>query len=314
VNPDYQQLCTEIEYILKKRVKENNIEFSSLTSRAKTLNSFLEKIDRKHYKEPFQEITDFAGVRVVCLYSSDIERVSKLIREEFIIQEEINKKDILNADQFGYGAKHFIVKLGKSSSGARYDDLKEMVCEIQVRTIVQDAWAIIQHHMVYKKESEIPSKIQRKLNSLSALFETVDDQFENIRNERDLYIQNVIQSKNNKIEFLKNELNIDSFKEYLNWKFPNRSCEAWNGQSSMVIDALINAGFKNLIQIDELLDETKETRKILVEKLDKKIRKCEDGSIPSNIEPALAISSKSFEWRDLIPWGDDWIEVFDEVL
>ncbi|MDH1607350.1 RelA/SpoT domain-containing protein, partial [Comamonas aquatica] len=112
VHPDYQQLCTEIEYILKKRVKENNIEFSSLTSRAKTLNSFIEKIDRKNYKEPFQEITDFAGVRVVCLYSSDIEMVSKLIREEFIVQEEINKKDILNADQFGYGAKHFIVKLG----------------------------------------------------------------------------------------------------------------------------------------------------------------------------------------------------------
>lgn len=168
--------------------------------------------------------------------------------------------------------------------------------------------------MVYKKESEIPSKIQRKLNSLSALFETVDDQFENIRNERDLYIQNVIKSKNNKIEFLKNELNIDSFNEYLKWKFPNRSFEAWSGQSSMVIDALINAGFKNLIQIDELLDETKDIMEILLGKLDEKIRKCEDGSIPANIEPALAISAKSPEWRNLIPWGDDWIKVFYEVL
>jgi putative GTP pyrophosphokinase len=60
VRRDYEQLCAEVEYILRKRISDRGIETSSITSRAKTLNSFLEKLQRKHYDSPFEQLTDLA--------------------------------------------------------------------------------------------------------------------------------------------------------------------------------------------------------------------------------------------------------------
>jgi len=242
VRRDYEQLCAEVEYILRKRITDQAIETSAITSRAKTLNSFLEKLQRKQYDRPFDELTDLAGVRVVCLYRSDIAKVADIIRSEFAIAEDVDKLDELRVDQFGYGARHFIVRLGKTSSGARYDALKQLPCEVQVRTVVQDAWAIIQHHMVYKRESQVPKQLQRKLNSLAGLFETVDDQFERIREERETYLAEVRGSTAKPNAFLEHELNLDSFKEYLKWNFPDRAVEAFDGQTRLVLDALLASG------------------------------------------------------------------------
>ena len=175
--PDYERLCDEVKYVLKKRIGDAGIEVSTIAARAKTLASFLEKTQRKSYAEPFTEIDDFAGVRVVCLYTKDIPVIEEVIRAEFDVVEKIDKLADKEPDQFGYGAIHFIVKLGGEMSGARYEDLKHLVCEVQVRTVLQDAWAIIDHHLVYKRESAIPKIIQRRLNGLAALFEIADDQF-----------------------------------------------------------------------------------------------------------------------------------------
>lgn len=64
----YKVLSEEVHYIIKKSIDTNRIEIASISSRGKSLESFCEKIHRKHYKDPFQSITDFAGVRIVFLY------------------------------------------------------------------------------------------------------------------------------------------------------------------------------------------------------------------------------------------------------
>ncbi|HRH41928.1 MAG TPA: hypothetical protein PKY82_09810, partial [Pyrinomonadaceae bacterium] len=174
---DYEKLCAEVAYILTRHLNNAQIEFSTITHRCKTLNSFLEKVQRKSYHDPITEMTDFAGVRVVCLYIDDLPRVEKVIAEHFEITEKIDKLTYKRTDEFGYGAIHFVVKLGKTSSGARYDDLKDLVCEIQIRTVLQDAWAIIDHHLVYKNESNIPSFLRKKLNLLAGNFESADEEF-----------------------------------------------------------------------------------------------------------------------------------------
>jgi len=142
VRRDYEQLCAEVEYILRKRIAESGIETSSITSRAKTLNSFLEKLQRKHYDSPFEQLSDLAGARVVCLYRDDIAKIAETIRSDFDVVEDIDKLDEMAVDQFGYGARHFVLRLGKTHSGPRYDDLKQLLCEVQVRSVVQDAWPL----------------------------------------------------------------------------------------------------------------------------------------------------------------------------
>ena len=221
LSPEYEQLCIEVSYILKKRLTEEAIEISNITMRAKKLDSFIQKIQRKEYDDPFTDITDFAGVRVVCLYRDDIKKIAEIIGREFKIIEKVDKYGEMGTDRFGYGAVHYIVKLGRKSSGARYDDLKDRICEIQVRTVLQDAWAIIEHHLMYKQESDVPKVLQRKLNSLAGLFETADDQFFRIKQDRITYIENVRSELDSPSEFLLNDLNFDTFEEYLKWKYPD---------------------------------------------------------------------------------------------
>jgi len=217
----YQQLCNEVEYIMRKHIAQKGIEIAYTTLRAKTLNSFLDKLSRKSYENPFEEVTDLAGVRVVCLYRSDLAQLEEIVSNEFRVVEKFDKLRNMSPNEFGYGAIHYVVQLGKRARGARYDDLKDLLCEIQLRTVLQDAWAIIDHHLVYKQESDVPSVLLRKLNGLSGLFETADDSFDSIRNERERYLQEIKESIDSDDTFLKNELNKDTYLSFLEWKFPD---------------------------------------------------------------------------------------------
>ncbi len=256
--PDYEKLCAEVAYILNRELNNKKIELSTIVSRAKTLSSFLEKIQRKNYRDPVTEITDFAGVRVVCLYNDDLQEVENGVAEHFEVIEKIDKFTDRRPDQFGYGAVHFVVKLGKTSSGARYDDLKNLVCEIQVRTVLQDAWAIIDHHLVYKNESNIPSVLRNRLNLLAGAFESADEEFKLIRNERQRYLTGIEISKNSPEQFLDNELNLDSFVRYAQWKFPNLPSGTQIVDAPFFLNPLIKAGFKKLIELDTAVEQGKQ--------------------------------------------------------
>jgi ppGpp synthetase/RelA/SpoT-type nucleotidyltranferase len=267
VRPQYEQLCSEIAYILKKRMDNSGIEYSALTSRPKTLKSLAEKLSRKHYESPLNEITDLAGVRLVFLYKSDRPQIEDIIESEFEILEKVDKVEEHEPDRFGYGALHYLVHLGRKSSGARYDDLKKMVCEIQVRTVLQDAWAIIDHHLIYKQERDVPNILKRKLNSLSGLFETADDQFERIRAEREVYRDKVKSKLTTKGKFIDQELNLDTLWELLRVRFPDKPVVKNVLSLSRILSAAESLGFDNLSDIDGLLRHTKKARDFMGEKL-----------------------------------------------
>lgn len=252
---DYENLCAEIAYILNRQLNKAEIEFSTITYRAKSLNSFLEKIQRKNYQDPISEITDFAGVRVVCLYVDDLVRVENIIAENFKIVEKIDKLPGKGKDQFGYGAIHYIVSLTETFSGARYDDLKSFVCEIQTRTILQDAWAIIDHHLVYKNESSIPSILRNRLNSLSGNFQSADEEFKAIRAERRHYLEDIEKSKISREQFLENELNLDSFIRYAQWKFPDLPSGTQVLDVPFFLKPLTEMNLHNLGDLDSIVNK-----------------------------------------------------------
>ena len=74
-----QQLVDEVIFLLKYRIRQASIETASIYGRVKSTASFVDKIRRKRYKNPIDEITDLAAVRVVCLHPSQI----RLIEREF---------------------------------------------------------------------------------------------------------------------------------------------------------------------------------------------------------------------------------------
>lgn len=253
IRPNYEKLSEEVAYILKKHISKVKIEFSDVTYRAKSLNSFCEKILRKSINNPLKEIADLSGVRIVYLYLSDCPKIEALIEKEFKVIEKANKVKEQKPDRFGYGALHYLVKLGKQASGARYDDLKNLVCEIQVRTILQDAWAIVGHHLSYKQESDVPIVLKRKLNALSGLFETADDQFDRLRDERIKYRGDVKKDLRDKAEsFLEQEINLDNLSEYLKWRLTDRR-HGDESEISNLLSELQKLGYKNLKQLDNIV-------------------------------------------------------------
>lgn len=256
MRPHYAKLGEEVAYILKRLLRASQIEYSTVIHRVKTIDSFFEKVARKKYNDPLKEVTDIAGVRIVFLYLVDRPQIEKLIEEEFKVIERIDKTTEAEDDRFGYCALHYLVCLGKKASGARYDDLKDLICEIQIRTILQDAWAIVAHHLSYKQESDVPKELRRKLNALSGLFETADSQFDSLRKERQIYKDKVKQQiTEHEKDFLQNTINIDNLVEYLNWKLGNRKSDE-EQELATLLSQLTNFKYTKLDQLDKTLNRT----------------------------------------------------------
>jgi ppGpp synthetase/RelA/SpoT-type nucleotidyltranferase len=253
LHPKAAKLSEEIAYILEQGVKKAGIEYAAVTYRAKSLESFCEKVVRKSTKDPIKEITDLAGVRIVYLYNSDLKKLESLIEKQFTVVEKVDKVDRAEPDHFGYGALHYLVRLGKHSLGARYDDLKELVCEIQVQTILQDAWAIVAHHLSYKQEADVPKKLRRKLNALSGLFETADDQFNRLRDEREEYRAGIKQQISDEAPtFLQQDINLDNLSEYLKWRMPDRAQLGLSDVADL-LEELQRFGYKKIEQLERAL-------------------------------------------------------------
>ena len=302
--PQYEQLGSEIAYILSKRLKEMGIEHAAITCRAKTLKSFINKLEEKKYSDPLTEITDFAGVRVVYLYKADRPQIERVIEAEFEVLEKIDKVEQRAEDQFGYGALHYLVHLGRKSSGARYDDLQGLVCEVQVRTVLQDAWAIIDHHLVYKRRAGVPKPLRRKLSALAGMFETADDQFDVIRQERETYREAVAEQLADTRAYLDQPIDLDTLEEFARSRFPQLEPASGPDHLSTIFDDWTNLGYQRLREIDRTLKRTEAANK----ELDKRYRPATFGL--GEIARALALLHPIYRNDG---WDDSDLRAFNMV-
>jgi len=142
------------------------------------------------------KITDLVGLRVICIYESDIERVAEILRNNLEVFSETDKTSALeiHENQFGYKGLHLDARLnGPRATLPEYLRFADLTFEIQVRTIVQDAWSEVDHRLKYKKR--IPNNLKRRINRLAALFELADQEFEAIRDNTSTLEQEAISDK-----------------------------------------------------------------------------------------------------------------------
>jgi putative GTP pyrophosphokinase len=207
--PLYEQLCVEVAYILRRALKKRELAVAHISHRVKELKSILEKVQRKGNIHSLADVSDLGGVRVVHLYRDDTEHVDQVIGDEFTVLQRQDKRAEMGAQQFGYGGFHYLVRLSEGSAGARYDDLRDLVCEIQTRTVAQDAWAVMSHELVYKHETEVPDAFRRQLSALAAVFEMADDDFDQLRRTRSQYLAH-LSATASEGKLSDEELNLDS--------------------------------------------------------------------------------------------------------
>lgn len=174
--PKYERLAN---LLAEKIPNQIQTRIHSIKYRIKDFESFYEKISRKGYDKPFEQCTDTIGFRIICLFKGQIKQIVRLLKKEYRVIEEIQqRKDV---DRFAYDSVHLIIRLKKDNNTQK--DFKELKipCEIQIRTILQEAWAEIEHSLNYKQIG-IDKTMQRKINALSAMLEIADDEFQEIKN------------------------------------------------------------------------------------------------------------------------------------
>lgn len=291
----HQLIAPTVAEILKNILKKEKIDYLSINYRVKDKQSSLEKIKRKSYNDPLNQITDFSGIRIIAYLENDIKNIKSILEKAFSIKEEhsSNKNELLSSNKIGYRSIHLVASLGKNRAElAEYSGIHNEVFEIQIRTVLQHAWAELSHDRNYKFKKKLPIEIERKLNLFAGLLEIADNGFCEISDAIDKYAQEItgkitensedieidsislseffnIWLKENKLEpFIKSPNNESSFNDLI-LDLKNQNITTINKIKSLIpsdyskkiTEFKINIGFREVIISWLLISDLENTKK-----------------------------------------------------
>src|SRR6266481_1271157 len=220
----YEEFAWEIENILTEAIESHNLKINVIQSRAKDEKSFGKKAmtakeqnpEEPKYGNPMSDITDLAGVRVITFFPSVVNEVCRLIQDEFEVIERVDHTASAEREQrLGYLSVHYLVQLASNRKKlSEYKKFDGLIAEIQVRTVLQHAWAEIEHDIRYKSTSTIPQAISRRFLTLAGLLEIADHEFEAIQKE-DAYLRANARTLIEAGRLTEVELTSDALRSYL---------------------------------------------------------------------------------------------------
>ena len=193
----YEELAREVERLLKKLTSDASIGCHSITSRVKDASSLEKKVSRpgKSYSK-LDDITDLAGIRVITFFSDDVDKIALLIDREFQVdtKRSIDKR-VKDPTVFGYSSLHKVCSLSRERAVlAEFRRVSGLLCEIQVRSILQHAWAEIEHDLGYKSAEAVPAPERRRFSRLAAVLDMADEELVTLRDRLDAYVRQAEQT------------------------------------------------------------------------------------------------------------------------
>lgn len=184
----FETILNTIEYELRDTI--TLASKPTLKSRVKSFDSYYRKVLRVKPEIngdfPLPLLTDMMGIRIICAFLEDLTVVEQQIKDNFVVKEIERKGASLSFKEFGYESVHILVEIPKDILSAAactgFNLPRDCVCEIQIRTILQDAWAEVEHELIYKSEfSPFDLPLKRKLASINASLSLADIIFQEIR-------------------------------------------------------------------------------------------------------------------------------------
>jgi putative GTP pyrophosphokinase len=184
--PSYIAALETFQARLRAELGRLDVHFT-MKYRVKTFASYYAKLlKRKAGEKQTGEtipIHDIMGTRVVCPFLEDVEHVEECLRNAFTIHEIERKGAKRTFSEFGYSSTHLLLEIPQDIR-IQYKDLNLTIAEVQVRTFLQDAWAEVEHELIYKNSNMITpldEPLRRKLAALNANLSLSDDIFQEIR-------------------------------------------------------------------------------------------------------------------------------------
>ncbi len=179
---EYEEAAAEARRHVERSLEGYAHGFHTVEARAKHPFSLLDKLRRKEYNNPAAEVKDLIGVRVVTHYPDDAEAVAAILRPLFEVDEteSYDRLEQLDSNAFDYRSIHLIARL-RDQDAAMTKQLKSCWFEIQVRSLLQHAWAVIEHEIKYKAGVAYPPHLVRRLAAIAGSLETLDQAFIGMR-------------------------------------------------------------------------------------------------------------------------------------
>jgi putative GTP pyrophosphokinase len=181
LQPELQVVTDRYVAIITTLLDDAGINYLNITGRTKSVASFAAKAVRSLdgellYADPLKQITDVVGVRVITYLQSDVAAVAQLFADQLtIIDDRDLGQETARDGRFGYASRHLLI-----SSVA----VREWPASVQVRTILQHAWAEFEHDIRYKGNvpAEDAPDLDRRFTLAAGLLELADREFTEIRN------------------------------------------------------------------------------------------------------------------------------------
>ena len=219
MQPALEPVTDRFVALIRGILDEAGINYLTVTGRAKSVASFAAKAARERdgmpmHREPLREITDQVGVRVITYVQSDVVAVAELLADEFTVLEDRDMgQETAREGRFGYSSRHVLVSLdgssvgsldgssagpldgpaaagevhalgGAAALGGETPAYSPMRCaSVQLRTVLQHAWAEFEHDIRYKgtvPPEHVPD-LERRFTLAAGLLELADREFSTIR-------------------------------------------------------------------------------------------------------------------------------------
>lgn len=178
-----EALAAEVRALL---ASDPTLKVHSVAWRLKSRESLLGKLARpdRHY-EDLWSLTDLVGIRVIMYFADAVDRVGELVEAGLHVDfDDSTDKRRGETNEFGYRSLHYVCRLGGSTpERARF--------EVQVRTVLDHAWAEIEHDLGYKTTDEVPLAARRRLSRVAGLLELADEEFVAIRKDLESYARSL---------------------------------------------------------------------------------------------------------------------------
>jgi len=184
-NSAIKEINTKLEILNDEfRIRYDRNPIHHIESRLKSPESIIKKAKRYgseiNLRSIRENITDFAGVRVICCYIDDIYRIRDMLLHHSDITFVSSKDYIQKPKPSGYRSLHLVVKIPIFLS----DCVENVPVEIQIRTIAMDLWASLEHQLRYKNIEDVPEGIDEELlecaNEISKIDEKMQDIYKRI--------------------------------------------------------------------------------------------------------------------------------------
>lgn len=250
--------CASIKHAVEARLQDDGLNYHQITRRVKDIESLQQKLARRNpdgsrkYADGLRGIDDLIGIRVIMFLETDVLKAVEALKGVFVVKEHVDKTaQGREMGILGYAGQHLVLEVGQENPPSGCSSCKGQRFEVQIRTVLQHAWAEFEHEVRYKSTLPIPASVDRALSMASGLLELADQQFvtisETVRGEM---------TEGGELHTREPEevLTAEGVAELLIARMPEYPSSRQE-QYGWLADALAVCGIRTEIQLEEFLED-----------------------------------------------------------